>query len=220
MAPIGGVVLVLVSEGASEVEAGTEDVESTCLDSVVTEVGVTEEDEDGGVTEEDGDGGVTEEDGDGGVTEENEDVDVIMEEGDTVIVEISKVLLEGLESFWALTSKATKQQRRKKKNVFKSILSGFSDSTRVATMAATGMSGMTSLQCACNDVISNMASKTIDSSKRKQIRALEFYSGMGGMHYAMKRALDDEVAVVGAFDINTTVNSIYRHNFPHVSTRH
>ena len=93
----------------------------------------------------------------------------------------------------------------------------FPNSTRVATMAATGMSGMTSLQCACNDVISNMASKTIDSSKRKQIRALEFYSGMGGMHYAMKRALDDEVAVVGAFDINTTVNSIYRHNFPQVS---
>ena len=79
------------------------------------------------------------------------------------------------------------------------------------------MSGMTSLQCACNDVISNMAANMIDRSKRKQIRALEFYSGIGGMHYAMKRVLDDEVAVVGAFDINTTVNSIYRHNFPHVS---
>ena len=61
-----------------------------------------------------------------------------------------------------------------------------------------------------------MAANT-NSSSQEKIRALEFYSGIGGMHYAMKRALDDEVAVVGAFDINTTVNSIYRRNFPHVS---
>ena len=45
---------------------------------------------------------------------------------------------------------------------------------------------------------------------------LEFYSGTGGMHYALKKALGDRVHVVAAFDINTSVNSIYRHNFPKV----
>ena len=45
---------------------------------------------------------------------------------------------------------------------------------------------------------------------------LEFYSGTGGMHYALMEAVGDRVNVVAAFDINTSVNSIYRHNFPKV----
>lgn len=50
------------------------------------------------------------------------------------------------------------------------------------------------------------------------LSVLEFYSGTGGMHYALMEALGDRVDVVAAFDINTTVNSIYRHNFPKVSS--
>ncbi|CAG8569889.1 10802_t:CDS:2, partial [Scutellospora calospora] len=43
-------------------------------------------------------------------------------------------------------------------------------------------------------------------------RILEFYSGIGGMHYAFKESgIIGEV--VAAFDINTTANIIYRHNF-------
>ena len=57
----------------------------------------------------------------------------------------------------------------------------------------------------------------LDSFQRKKIVAVEFYSGIGGMHYAMERVLGDKVVVRGAFDINTTVNAIYKHNFPHVS---
>ncbi|RIB25652.1 C-5 cytosine methyltransferase [Gigaspora rosea] len=41
---------------------------------------------------------------------------------------------------------------------------------------------------------------------------LEFYSGIGGMHYAFK-ASSSIGKVVGAFDINTTANTIYKYNF-------
>ncbi|CAO3637547.1 unnamed protein product [Mucor hiemalis] len=44
------------------------------------------------------------------------------------------------------------------------------------------------------------------------LKQLEFYSGIGGMHYAAKRAGWD-VEVLRAFDINTVANSIYKHNF-------
>uniref|UniRef100_H3BVS5 tRNA (cytosine(38)-C(5))-methyltransferase n=1 Tax=Tetraodon nigroviridis TaxID=99883 RepID=H3BVS5_TETNG len=45
------------------------------------------------------------------------------------------------------------------------------------------------------------------------MRVLELYSGIGGMHYALK---ESEVChqVVAAVDINTTANDVYRHNFP------
>ena len=49
------------------------------------------------------------------------------------------------------------------------------------------------------------------------LSVVEFYSGTGGMHYALKKALGDRVHVVAAFDVNTNVNSIYRHNFPKVA---
>ncbi|VDL69800.1 unnamed protein product [Nippostrongylus brasiliensis] len=42
---------------------------------------------------------------------------------------------------------------------------------------------------------------------------LEFYSGIGGMHYALEEACPDS-RVLAAFDINTTANMIYAHNFP------
>ncbi|XP_067655042.1 tRNA (cytosine(38)-C(5))-methyltransferase-like [Haliotis asinina] len=48
-----------------------------------------------------------------------------------------------------------------------------------------------------------------------KVRVLELYSGIGGMHWALKESgLSFEV--VAAIDINTTANQIYRHNFPHV----
>lgn len=45
------------------------------------------------------------------------------------------------------------------------------------------------------------------------LRVLEFYSGIGGMHYALMNSGAD-AEVVAAFDINTTANHVYRANFP------
>ncbi|XP_022620798.1 tRNA (cytosine(38)-C(5))-methyltransferase isoform X2 [Seriola dumerili] len=45
------------------------------------------------------------------------------------------------------------------------------------------------------------------------LRVLELYSGIGGMHYALKES-GIPGQVVAAIDINTTANQIYRHNFP------
>ncbi|KAL4635309.1 tRNA (cytosine(38)-C(5))-methyltransferase [Arapaima gigas] len=45
------------------------------------------------------------------------------------------------------------------------------------------------------------------------IRVLELYSGIGGMHYALKESCVD-AEVVAAVDVNTIANEIYRHNFP------
>lgn len=45
------------------------------------------------------------------------------------------------------------------------------------------------------------------------LRVLELYSGIGGMHYALKDS-GLPAQVVAAIDINTTTNQIYRHNFP------
>ncbi|KAM4533673.1 tRNA (cytosine(38)-C(5))-methyltransferase [Odontesthes bonariensis] len=45
------------------------------------------------------------------------------------------------------------------------------------------------------------------------LRVLELYSGIGGMHYALKES-GIPAQVVAAVDINTTANQIYKHNFP------
>lgn len=46
-----------------------------------------------------------------------------------------------------------------------------------------------------------------------EMRVLELYSGIGGMHYACKESgIPHEV--VAAVDINTVANEVYRHNFP------
>uniref|UniRef100_A0A8D2ZWL8 tRNA aspartic acid methyltransferase 1 n=1 Tax=Scophthalmus maximus TaxID=52904 RepID=A0A8D2ZWL8_SCOMX len=47
----------------------------------------------------------------------------------------------------------------------------------------------------------------------ESVRVLELYSGIGGMHYALKES-GVPGQVVAAVDINTTTNQIYRHNFP------
>ncbi|RVE59158.1 hypothetical protein OJAV_G00201510 [Oryzias javanicus] len=45
------------------------------------------------------------------------------------------------------------------------------------------------------------------------VRVLELYSGIGGMHYALKES-GVPAQVVAAVDINTMANQIYKHNFP------
>ncbi|CAG8584319.1 13461_t:CDS:10 [Acaulospora morrowiae] len=44
------------------------------------------------------------------------------------------------------------------------------------------------------------------------IRCLEFFSGIGGLHYAFNQAYPNG-KVVASFDINLVANSVYRHNF-------
>ncbi|XP_060681545.1 tRNA (cytosine(38)-C(5))-methyltransferase isoform X2 [Hemiscyllium ocellatum] len=46
-----------------------------------------------------------------------------------------------------------------------------------------------------------------------QLRVLELYSGIGGMHYALKESCAN-ANVVAAVDINTIANEVYKHNFP------
>nr|XP_012230196.1 PREDICTED: tRNA (cytosine(38)-C(5))-methyltransferase isoform X1 [Linepithema humile] len=45
------------------------------------------------------------------------------------------------------------------------------------------------------------------------MRVLELYSGIGGMHYALRES-GITAKVVAAIDINPNANDVYRHNFP------
>ncbi|KAI8371947.1 S-adenosyl-L-methionine-dependent methyltransferase [Choanephora cucurbitarum] len=47
---------------------------------------------------------------------------------------------------------------------------------------------------------------------KEPIRCLEFFSGIGGLHYALKIA-GINADVVGAFDINVVANKVYSYNF-------
>lgn len=47
----------------------------------------------------------------------------------------------------------------------------------------------------------------------ESLRVVELYSGIGGMHYALKESGVPAV-VLAAIDVNTTANEIYKHNFP------
>ncbi|XP_017334611.1 tRNA (cytosine(38)-C(5))-methyltransferase isoform X2 [Ictalurus punctatus] len=47
----------------------------------------------------------------------------------------------------------------------------------------------------------------------EKLRVLELYSGIGGMHYALRES-SVPTEVVAAVDVNTTANEIYKHNFP------
>jgi len=48
----------------------------------------------------------------------------------------------------------------------------------------------------------------------KELRVLELFSGIGGMHHALDLVADVEVEVVAAMDINTVSNEVYKHNHP------
>ncbi|KAI9173153.1 hypothetical protein H9P43_007284 [Blastocladiella emersonii ATCC 22665] len=51
------------------------------------------------------------------------------------------------------------------------------------------------------------------SNTNTEIRAIEFFSGIGGLHYGFKHtgAPGD---VVAAYDVNQVANTVYAHNFP------
>uniref|UniRef100_A0A8C6HXM1 tRNA (cytosine(38)-C(5))-methyltransferase n=1 Tax=Mus spicilegus TaxID=10103 RepID=A0A8C6HXM1_MUSSI len=46
------------------------------------------------------------------------------------------------------------------------------------------------------------------------LRVLELYSGIGGMHHALRES-HIPAHVVAAIDVNTVANEVYKHNFPH-----
>ncbi|RDD45044.1 tRNA (cytosine(38)-C(5))-methyltransferase [Trichoplax sp. H2] len=51
------------------------------------------------------------------------------------------------------------------------------------------------------------------SSARGQVmQVVEFYSGIGGMHYAIQES-NINAKILAAIDINTVANNVYRHNF-------
>ncbi|CAN9506542.1 unnamed protein product [Ophioblennius macclurei] len=58
-----------------------------------------------------------------------------------------------------------------------------------------------------------MASREGAHCAVEALRVVELYSGIGGMHYALKES-GISAQVVAAVDINTTANSVYQHNFP------
>lgn len=58
--------------------------------------------------------------------------------------------------------------------------------------------------------------KTIDPEDQIPLSSLgvvEFYSGIGGWHYAT-RETGLNLKIIAAVDINTTANKVYKHNFP------
>ncbi|XP_073857250.1 tRNA (cytosine(38)-C(5))-methyltransferase isoform X14 [Macaca fascicularis] len=46
------------------------------------------------------------------------------------------------------------------------------------------------------------------------LRVLELYSGVGGMHHALRESCIP-AQVVAAVDVNTVANEVYKYNFPH-----
>lgn len=54
---------------------------------------------------------------------------------------------------------------------------------------------------------------TIAQCEEEDLKVLEIYSGIGGMHYALKLSGQDKAHVVGAIDINPQANLVYQHNF-------
>ena len=58
---------------------------------------------------------------------------------------------------------------------------------------------------------------TSDTSSNQTLKVLELFSGIGGMHFALKRACCSNYQVVAAVDISEVANKVYRHNFPDVN---
>jgi tRNA (cytosine38-C5)-methyltransferase len=54
----------------------------------------------------------------------------------------------------------------------------------------------------------------MQQSPEQPLKVLEFYSGVGGWHYALSASsLSGRCAVVGAFELNPNANAVYAHNF-------
>ena len=59
-----------------------------------------------------------------------------------------------------------------------------------------------------------------EEAEERAIVVLELFSGIGGMHFALREAGITDVKVAAAMDISDVANRIYKHNFPktnHVS---
>nr|XP_020041210.1 tRNA (cytosine(38)-C(5))-methyltransferase isoform X3 [Castor canadensis] len=52
------------------------------------------------------------------------------------------------------------------------------------------------------------------SEGMEALRVLELYSGIGGMHHALRESCIP-AQVVAAIDVNTVANEVYKYNFPH-----
>ena len=70
----------------------------------------------------------------------------------------------------------------------------------------------------------NVCSAAINhGNSQSSLKALEFYSGIGGMHGAVETAYKaghiPAVEVLAAFDNNPVANSVYEHNFGRIVRR-
>lgn len=54
------------------------------------------------------------------------------------------------------------------------------------------------------------------SRAKANVRALEFFSGIGGFHVALRSAIPEHSTVLAAFDINTNATAVYNSNFSKV----
>ena len=51
-------------------------------------------------------------------------------------------------------------------------------------------------------------------AKDRAIVVLELFSGIGGMHFALREAGITNAKIAAAMDISDVANKIYKHNFP------
>ena len=66
----------------------------------------------------------------------------------------------------------------------------------------------------CFSLFSSCNARVMEKQKESpQRRCIEFYSGIGGLHYALLLT-ECEGEVVAAYDLNNLANAIYEHNFP------
>lgn len=55
---------------------------------------------------------------------------------------------------------------------------------------------------------------SMENLKVTKLKVLELFSGIGGMHFALKASQIPDANVELAVDINDLANSVYQHNFP------
>ena len=53
-----------------------------------------------------------------------------------------------------------------------------------------------------------------NEAEAEPIAVLELFSGIGGMHFALREAGVPNAEVAAALDINDVANKVYKHNFP------
>jgi tRNA (cytosine38-C5)-methyltransferase len=58
----------------------------------------------------------------------------------------------------------------------------------------------------------------MSDTKEREYRVIELYSGIGGMHFALKLSNLQNARVTCAIDINPNANQVYKHNFKDTKT--